>query len=59
MKSNKKASAPVQTILTNLGLMRCTVAELEPGSYIGLKRGLGKTRLSSKHHPSNAAKTAK
>lgn len=43
-KQRKSESAPIVTILTNRGLMRCTVAEFDPSKYKGLKQNLGKPR---------------
>lgn len=53
MKAKKKEATPL-FIATNRGLMKCSLPEFEPSSYVGLKRGIGKTRRSSLHHPANA-----
>lgn len=54
MKPAKKKEATPLFIATNRGLMKCSLPEFEPSSYVGLKRGIGKTRRSSLHHPANA-----
>lgn len=59
MKPAKKKEATPLFIATNRGLMKCSLPEFEPSSYVGLKRGIGKTRRSNKHHPLNVAAKAK
>jgi hypothetical protein len=54
MKPAKRKEATPLFIATNRGLMKCNLPEFEPSSYVGLKRGIGKTRRSSLHHPANA-----